>query len=406
MRTKLDTTAIVHTALMSKKHINMYRIIITVKETVDPVLLQRALDKMVDRFPMICSRIVSDSHWYYLEKMERIIVREDDRRILGSLDCHNVFSQAVNIMYSGREIIMEAFHSVTDGFGAFTFLNCLVAEYAHLKYGDGEELNWGIVSDREREDSFVKFGDASQSAEKLFKVKNAFTFEGEETRQAKFTTFRLNLRNIKDTAKRRQCTLNEMIITMFYSAIFRIDNTINKDVVLTIPVNLRNKFDSASLLNFTYLAKTVVRKTAHNKPEDEIIREIRSQMLRQNNREYLHKAITPMGRLQTSLLMKICPLWLKTFMIRTAVRFGADNTLMTVSNLGDISRMLPDAAHIVNVDTIISPRRNSPYNCCIASLGNIMNINFTHGNPDSPFMTNLRLWLRENGIAFEEYRHQ
>ena len=73
MNTKLDTTAIVHCALMNERVINNYRISVTVDHVVDKDILQRAVDKLVERFPMICCRIISDGRWYYSEKMDSTV---------------------------------------------------------------------------------------------------------------------------------------------------------------------------------------------------------------------------------------------------------------------------------------------------------------------------------------------
>lgn len=407
MNTKLDTTAIVHCALMNERVINNYRISVTVDHVVDKDILQRAVDKLVERFPMICCRIISDGRWYYSEKMDRIIVKDDDFPILRSLNYKNVFEQAVNIICAENKIIFEAFHSVTDGSGAFVFLNALIAEYSDLVSG-GEGIDWGIASERECEDAFAKFGNAVKTLKDPVDHSNGFKFrplaEGEKIG---FSSLRLNLRQTKDVAKKHRCTLNEMILSIIYYGIFSLDYSLGKNVVLTVPVNLRNKFESPTLRNFSFLANAAVRSEGVDKPLEEVVREIRTRLLKQNNREYLHAGITKIMKMANNPLMRIAPLALKNLAIRAGAAMGGDKGCMTVSNLGDVSRMLPDAAeYIKDLDIMMSPRRHSPFNCVVSSMNGQLSLNFTHGDPDAQFIKGVKAFLDSCGISYTHKIHQ
>ena len=98
MKTKFDSSAIVHTALMNDNTINNYRIAITMKKDVDPERLQRAVDLVASRYPMIICRVANGDSWIYSDPLPTVAVKKDDGRILKSLDRHNIFQQAVNIM--------------------------------------------------------------------------------------------------------------------------------------------------------------------------------------------------------------------------------------------------------------------------------------------------------------------
>ena len=84
------------------------------------------------------------------------------------------------------------------------------------------------------------------------------------------------------------------------SSIFGMKSSEGKDVVLAVPINLRNKFQSQSLRNFIHLAKISLRKKETENSMESMVKEIRRQLHLQNNKEYLHKAISQYGRLQKS----------------------------------------------------------------------------------------------------------
>lgn len=407
MRTKFDSSAIVHTALMNDNTINNYRISITMKEEVDADRLQKAVDLVAPRYPMIVCRVVNGSSWIYSQPLETIAVKEDDHRILKSLDRHNIYNQAINIMYSGNKVVFEAFHSVTDGFGAFTFLNNLLREYIAMADSSYQLPCLGKASETEMECAFTKYGTASGSPENIVSVKKPFYFDKlDYSRPLRFTTVRMNLRQVKDMAKSNGWTINELMLGMIYSSVFTLPNTDGRDVLFSVPVNMRNKFESRSLRNFSYLTKTALRKKAEYSNVSSIIHDVRNQLARQNNKEYLHKALSQVKHRFDGPLTANLPLWLKNLLIRAGVALGFDKSCMTVSNVGNLAYLLPDIhQHILGADTMMSPRRKSRYNCCISSLLGNLNMTFTHSEEDDPLLNAIGSWLRENNIEYVTESH-
>ena len=407
MKTKFDSSAIVHTALMNDNTINNYRISITMKETVDPDRLQKAVDLVASRYPMIVCRVAEGSSWIYSQPLPTVAVKPDDGRILKSLDRHNIHEQAVNVMYYENKVIFEAFHSVADGFGAFTFLNGLLREYIEMASASYEVPYLGNPPEIEMECGFTKHGTIKGAPENIVSIKNAYQFpQLDYKKPLRFTTVRMNLRQAKDMAKAQQWTLNELMLAMVYSAVFTLPGTENKDVVFSVPVNMRNKFESRSLRNFSYLAKTSLRKGPQLADTGSIVREVRSQLHRQNNKDYLHKALSQVKNRFDGPLTANLPLWLKYTLIRLGVRFGFDKSCMTVSNVGNLSYLLPDIhEHIITVDTMLSPRRKSAYNCCISSIGEKLNITFTHSEENDPLLNAIGSWLKQNSIEYSMQSH-
>ena len=407
MKTKFDSSAIVHTALMNDNTINNYRIAITMKEDVDPERLQRAVDLVASRYPMIICRVANGDSWIYSDPLPTVAVKKDDGRILKSLDRHNIFDQAVNVMYIGKKVIFEAFHSVADGFGAFTFLNGLLREYIEMGTGNYEVPYLGHAPEIEMECGFTKHGTAKGAPENIVKISNAYQFPVLDYKKPlRFTTVHMNLRQAKNLAKANQYTLNELMVAMVYSAVFTLPGTDGKDVVFSVPVNMRNKFESRSLRNFSYLAKTSLRKGPQYASTDAIVHDLRNQLHRQNNKDYLHKALSQVKNRFDGPLTGKMPLWFKYALIRMGVAFGFDKSCMTVSNVGNLAYLLPDIHdHITAVDTMLSPRRKSAYNCCISSLGEQLNITFTHSEEDDPLLNAIGNWLSENNIEYSFQTH-
>ena len=68
---KLDLSAIVYPTLQRRDFSSVYRLSVVLKEKIDPVLLQTALDRTLPRFPTYKVAIRKGLFWRYLEPNNR-----------------------------------------------------------------------------------------------------------------------------------------------------------------------------------------------------------------------------------------------------------------------------------------------------------------------------------------------
>lgn len=66
----LDNAALIFPAIRRKNWNNVFRQSITLREDVDPALLQRAVDQLMPRFPSFYLRLKRGVFWYYLEEVK------------------------------------------------------------------------------------------------------------------------------------------------------------------------------------------------------------------------------------------------------------------------------------------------------------------------------------------------
>lgn len=65
---RLDNTAHLFPVIAGESMSNVYRISVTLKELIEPKLLQEALDKILPRFDGFNLRLRTGMFWYYLEE--------------------------------------------------------------------------------------------------------------------------------------------------------------------------------------------------------------------------------------------------------------------------------------------------------------------------------------------------
>ena len=62
---KLDNAPLLYSATQREEYSALYRFSAVMAEPVDPVALQRAIDRTMPRFPGFCVRIRHGVFWYY-----------------------------------------------------------------------------------------------------------------------------------------------------------------------------------------------------------------------------------------------------------------------------------------------------------------------------------------------------
>ena len=65
LRLHLDNAAKIYPAVRNKKWSNVFRLSVTLKDVVDPVILQSALEVTIKRFPSMSMKLGRDFFWYY-----------------------------------------------------------------------------------------------------------------------------------------------------------------------------------------------------------------------------------------------------------------------------------------------------------------------------------------------------
>ena len=138
---------------MSKHYCSLYRMKVTLTEDIDTDILQKALLAASDRIPTFRCSLKAGAFWWYLRRVEK----DPQVRPVKPLRPFN-FADQDGLLYrvsaSGREIYLDVFHALTDGFGAMSFLLTLSAEYIHRRYGISISYN-GLVYNKNKSPKFL-----------------------------------------------------------------------------------------------------------------------------------------------------------------------------------------------------------------------------------------------------------
>ena len=135
---KLDNAALAFPAVTGKNDTRVFRFYCKLKEEVDGDILQQALERTIEKYPLYQAVLRKGLFWFYLEQREiKATVKKEDRPPCSKLYIPDKKSLLFEVSYEKERINFEVFHALTDGTGAMKFLKELVKNY--LIYAHTEE---------------------------------------------------------------------------------------------------------------------------------------------------------------------------------------------------------------------------------------------------------------------------
>lgn len=382
----IDYSAILYLAQMRRNHTNVYRFAVTMKEAVCPELLQMAVNRIYTRFPTIFAGFQPGFFSYCVVPSEKAPCIAEDPGVLYTMPAAEIRSCAYRVYYSENKIIIEAFHALTDGYGAVASLRTLVAEYLFLRYGvdSGErremleqEPDW----EAELQDAYLDY-----SGEKSARMPGRYAYQlpGEDRNwKAKDSIRQFATQKLLQAARRYGVSMTAFLSCIMAESIMEIQNNHAKTgkkqpVRIMVPIDLRRLFPSKTLRNFILYALPTMECSEASHSREIRMKCFHSQLQQQATKKVLGQQISANVIPQRLLLFRIIPLCLKLAAMRLAYRFfGESNSSITLTNLGPVVLSEELKSHIQNIEVLLTPRSKSPYNCSVISCGDVTNICIT-----------------------------
>lgn len=378
---RLDNAALIFPAVRCRRWANAFRVSATLTESVDPAVLQQAVDDLMPRFPSMYVRLRTGVFWYYLEELERPPKpREDFAYPLTLMQDKELHNCCLRILYFRNRIAVEFFHSLTDGNGGMIYLKTLTARYLTLKYGVQIPPEEGILDwqeapkPEELEDSFVRNTNGVVLNDH---EPDALRMRG--TREYDFlhlTTGVIPTQALLEAAHRYKSTITVFLAAVLEEAILdyqaaRCPNRKKrKPVKVTVPINLRRLYGSKTLRNFVLTLNPGVDPRMGDYSLEELCRIMAAQLAAEGTPQQMAGRIAANVTPQQIFAIRVVPLWLKNIIMGIVYsQRGESKGCINLSNLGRVQLPAPMTPYVRRMEFIIGPQRSYPNNCSVASFG-------------------------------------
>ena len=409
--TRLDNASIIYPSCRTRKYATIFRLTVTLDETVSPVLLDEALKTTSNRFPGFRYTLDKGLFWWFLRRLEndpKALPRMPMRPFSFKKNGGYLFRTG----YEDNRIYLDIFHALTDGTGAMTFLMSLTAEYLRLRYGIDIPADKWVLDPRqeplkeEMEDSFDRFSGTKGS---LDKESRAYHLPGREELPGVLNDIRISLPlpAVRAKAAELGCTVTELLAAVMLQSAQEVrsrDNAIGASpfIKVEVPVNLRPVFGSRTLRNFSSYVHLGIDVRNGDIPFKDILEEVKLQKRLFVHPHRLTTRIAANVALEDNLAIRSIPLFIKKPVINFINSHKGDNyCTQTLSNIGVVTLPEPMRSHVRDIEFILGRTKKKSGSCACVSYGDTLNIHLTRKIAEHEFEDRIIRIFKEMGIEGE-----
>ncbi len=394
---RLDNAAKIFPVTRNSRWTNNFRVSVTLRENVDPVLLQEALHRTMPRFPNFSMTMKRGVFWYYLEPREgapRVI--PDVANPMKRFRKRNSNKFLFRVRYFNRRIALEIFHVLADGNSAMLFLKTLTAQYLTLK-GYSISCGEGVLdvtetpADEEMEDAYQRY--AKFHVTPARKEQRAYRPQGEELPPGDMhiITGLADMDQMQAKAKEYGVSVTELLCAvLIYCFDKRQNNEIERlygsggrkprrrPVKICVPVNLRAFYPTKTFRNFVLYINPGIDPAYGTFTFEEILKQVHYYMRLHNTEKNMNAMMSTNLSSEKNPMLKAMPLFLKNIGMMAAYRmYGESRTTCTLSNIGKMTVPPEMAPLIERFDFVLNRQQFNRHAVGCVSYGGIVSVTFT-----------------------------
>ena len=391
---RLDNAALIFPSTRNKKWANCFRVSATLREQIDPSLLQQAVNDLKPRFPSLFVHLRKGLFWYYLEEISSPpTVHQDYAYPLPHMDSKEIKTCCLRILYYKNRIGVEFFHALTDGSGGMIFLKSLAARYLELAHDIRVPATDGILSSEddpkpeELEDSFQKYASKYPIRQK---EANALHTRGTYTQDFLFlTTGVVPTSKLAEVSHAYGCTVTAFLSAVMAQVLLEKQSedapiARQKPIQICVPVNLRKLYGSKTLRNFVLPVHPGVDPRLGSYTLEELCTAFTAQLKAEVTPQKMAGRMAPNVNPQNTLAIRLAPLFLKNIIMRLVyASIGETKGCLNISNLGKQTLPHNMEPFVERLEFIIGVQQTYPNNCSVASFGETTCINMIRNISES-----------------------
>ncbi len=406
---KLDNAALAFPLVTGENDTRVFRFYCQLKEEVDSDILQQALDRTMEKYPLFQAVLRKGLFWFYLEHSHiRALVKPETEPPCSRLYIPDKKSLLFQVNYYKERINFEVFHALTDGTGAMHFLQELVQNYlilAHPKenfpeIGRDKKTGRGNIE----EDSFSQYY-SSDIPKNREKKKAAVKLKGEKLVHSDMhiSEVVLSVKEVHQKARSYGVSITVLLTAVMLCSIREEipKNQQKRPVTLMIPVNLRNYFPSQSMTNFFGWIE-VGYTFSDTTTFEEVLADVKRQFEQELEKDKIAMHMNDYVRIEKNIFVRAVPLEIKKYFLMIGANLGSRSITAVYSNIGIIR--LPEEYREYIRHFGIFASTNS-LQMCSCSYGDEMVLGFTSKIPDDSIQRNFRRMLSEEEIPHRELKN-
>lgn len=402
---KLDNAATIYPASRTRNWSNTYRMGLIMKEDIDPIMLQQAVDEVYPHAEYFFSHVSHGLFWDYLERTGNTkIVVEEDNYPCRPFDIFDSTRPALRIIYYKKRLCLEIFHGIADGYSGLMLIKTIAAKYLMLKGYDipnnGEFLDLdGELTQEELADNYLKNYEPAEGATRT--AKNAYQFKIKKIpNYFRIVQGIVPVSDLKELAGKRELTITDYLLTVYLYALYlNAPMPCKKEIKVSVPISLRPIFKAKSLRNFSLFTNIGFDPSEkENIDFDDIAYMIEGKLKEGIEKEEMIKAISLNVGAARTPLVRFMPIALKTQILKFAFKYvGQAKFTSSMTNLGIAKMPREMKEHVDRVEALLGGTPSKRISCAMISDGDTLTISFTGDNKNVNVQRDFFRFIAEQG---------
>lgn len=373
---RLDNTAKVF-SLEEKNNNNTFRLSVILKEQINSKILKLAITQALNLYPSYKVKMKSGLFWNYLEfNSKEPIVEKENQMPCTSIDLINNNDYLFKVTYYKNKINLDIYHVLTDGIGASIFFKKIIYNYLDIRYNLNSNENKFIKNTVSIQDEYIKNADkkliCKEHYKKAFLIKEKSNFKRNKTYH-----YILNLEKFKNICNKLNVSITEYLSALYIYALYNsiYDKNSKKDLIITIPIDLRKHYHVESFSNFFTCMNiegnvSKNKKITFNKILNQVQKEFKTKLTLNKIKTYLARDV----KLGTNLAIRLVPLNIKRFFIQRFNKLVNQTNTTTLSNIGSIKIKEKYKRYIDNIMVLVNAGKVQKVKCTICSFENKLTV--------------------------------
>ena len=409
---KLDNAAKLFPAIMSAELTSVFRITVFLKKPIKFSAIKEAVEISSRRFPYFSVSLGSGLFWHYLEynhQIPRILTEE-------KIPCTAFAAKRKNeplyrILVKENRISVEFIHILTDGGGAFEYLKSLLYTYFRLNGNNipsDEEiiLPESPISEEEIEDGYKRFFRRKiPPPGKLTKAWHLpFLLDGKP--RLKIIRSQITLDKLLEVARSYGVSVTEYMVSvyLFTLQMIYLEEKVKKQkrgvLRIEVPVNLRKKFPSKTMRNFSLFVLPEIDLRLGVYSFDEILKIVKYQLQTGADVKQITRFLSQNVGHEKSPFVRLLPLFIKSMAISAVYkRLGSNQCSGILTNLGRV-KLPEEMENLIDAFEVVPtpPNTHVKISCAMVTFKNQLRLDFGNISRSTSFEMHFLKYLTESGI--------
>lgn len=394
---RLDNTAKIF-SMEEYTNNNTFRLSVVLKEKINASYLKDAVIRTLIDYPSYKVRVRAGFFWNYLENNDKdIIIEEETEMPCESINFVMNNDYLFKVTYFDSKINLDICHILTDGVGATIFLKSIIYNYLNIKKDLDIEVEDNIYDAGYGRDQYLKRVDKSMFS--TDKSKNIFFIKDKSDLNINKTYhYVVDVTKLKTICKRYDVSITVYLTAIYiyclYKTLYDKNKYKDKDIYITVPVDLRKHFNVYAFSNFFTCMDIKGNINRENvtflSVVENVKKEFENKLQFDNLKGYLSRDV----KLGTNVAIRLVPLFVKKSVMRLIERKVRRSTT-TLSNIGSIKFDERYNKYIDNVLIVVNPGKIQKVKCTICSFNKKLTITINSNLVDDKFEKEFTRLLEE-----------